>query len=134
MIANTYPTLNFDLGEPADMIRETVRNFARNEIAPRAAEIDRTDRFPRDLERAIQKNGDLDTAAIHNLGAWVPYALLSGLGLVGFIAGIERFLSHTARPMLRESDAFAGPVLALGGGFLFLIASYYLYRALTRQD
>ena len=89
---------------------------------------------PRDLERAIQENGDLDTAAIHNLGAWVPYALLSGLGLVGFIAGIERFLSHTARPMLRESDAFAGPVLALGGGFLFLIASYYLYRALTRQD
>ena len=64
----------------------------------------------------------------------MPYALLSGLGLVGFIAGIERFLSHTARPMLRESDAFAGPVLALGGGFLFLIASYYLYRALTRQD
>ena len=89
---------------------------------------------PRDLERAIQENGDLDTAAIHNLGAWVPYALLSGLGLVGFIAGIERFLAHTARPMLRESDAFAGPVLALGGGFLFLIASYYLYRALSRQD
>lgn len=89
---------------------------------------------PRDLERAIQENGDLDTAAIRNLGAWGPYALLSGLGLLGFIAGIERFLSDTARPMLRESDAFAGPVLALGGGFLFLIASYYLYRALTRQD
>ena len=89
---------------------------------------------PRDLERAIQENGDLDTAAIRNFGAWGAYALLSGLGVVGFIAGIERFLSDTARPMLRESDAFAGPVLALGGGFLFLIASYYLYRALTRQD
>ena len=37
MIPNTYPTLNFDLGETADMIRETVKNFARNEIAPRAA-------------------------------------------------------------------------------------------------
>ena len=49
MIPNTYPTLNFDLGETADMIRETVANFAQNEIAPRAAEIDRTDTFPRDL-------------------------------------------------------------------------------------
>ena len=37
MIPNTYPTLNFDLGETADMIRETVKNFAQNEIAPRAA-------------------------------------------------------------------------------------------------
>ena len=34
MIANTYPTLNFDLGETADMIRETVASFAQNEIAP----------------------------------------------------------------------------------------------------
>ncbi|MBA3068769.1 MAG: hypothetical protein FP825_09835 [Hyphomonas sp.] len=88
----------------------------------------------RDVERAIQENGDLDTAAIRNLGAWLPYATLSGLGLVGLIAGIERVLTQSARPLLRESDAYAGPVLALGGGFLFLIASYYLYRALTRQD
>lgn len=88
----------------------------------------------RDLERAIQENGDIETAAIRNLGAWIPYALLSGLGLVGLIAGIERFVSQAARPVLRQSDVYAGPVLALGGGFLFLIASYYLFRALTRQD
>ena len=87
-----------------------------------------------DLERAIQANGDLDTSSVRNLGAWLPYATLSGLGFVGMIAGVERFLSQASRPMLRESDAYAGPVLALGGGFLFLIASYYLYRALTRQD
>ena len=88
----------------------------------------------RDLERAIQENGDHETAAVRNLGAWMPYALLSGLGLVGLIAGVERFISQAARPVLRGSDIYAGPVLALGGGFLFLIASYYLYRAMTRQD
>ena len=88
----------------------------------------------RDLERAIQENGDHDTAGVRNLGAWLPYALLSGLGLVGLIAGVERFISQAARPVLRGSDVYAGPVLALGGGFLFLIASYYLYRAMTRQD
>ena len=42
-------TLDFDLGETADQIRETVRDFAQNEIAPRAEEIDRSNTFPRDL-------------------------------------------------------------------------------------
>lgn len=49
MIPNTYPTLDFDLGETADAIRETVARFAASEIAPRAAQIDRDDAFPRDL-------------------------------------------------------------------------------------
>lgn len=40
---------NFDLGETADAIRETVRGFSANEIAPRAAEIDTSNQFPRDL-------------------------------------------------------------------------------------
>jgi isovaleryl-CoA dehydrogenase len=49
MIPNIAPTFNFDLGETADMIRTTARDFAQDEIAPRAAEIDRTNQFPRDL-------------------------------------------------------------------------------------
>src|ERR1700710_2505425 len=49
MLANSHRTLNFDLGETADAIRQTVRNFASNEIAPRASEIDRSNIFPRDL-------------------------------------------------------------------------------------
>ncbi|MBV9077260.1 MAG: isovaleryl-CoA dehydrogenase [Methylobacteriaceae bacterium] len=40
---------DFDLGETADAIRDTVRDFASTEIAPRADEIDRTNIFPRDL-------------------------------------------------------------------------------------
>ena len=43
------PELNFELGETVDILRESVRSFARREIAPRAAEIDRTNEFPRDL-------------------------------------------------------------------------------------
>ena len=40
---------DFDLGETADQIRDTVRDFAAAEIAPRADDIDRTNTFPRDL-------------------------------------------------------------------------------------
>src|ERR671910_1890031 len=49
MMASNRLLLNFDLGETADAIRETVYAFSQNEIAPRAAEIDRSNQFPRDL-------------------------------------------------------------------------------------
>src|ERR1044072_8182446 len=41
--------LDFQLGEMADTIRETTERFARDKIAPSAAEIDETDEFPRAL-------------------------------------------------------------------------------------
>ncbi len=41
--------LDFDLGETADLLRESVRGFAADRIAPRADEIDRSNTFPRDL-------------------------------------------------------------------------------------
>lgn len=49
MIPNDIPSLDFDLGESVDMLRDTVRAFTSDEIAPRAEEIDRTNMFPRDL-------------------------------------------------------------------------------------
>src|ERR1700743_756431 len=49
MIPNAYRMFNFDLGETADALRETVQDFSSNEIAPRAAEIDKTNQFPIDL-------------------------------------------------------------------------------------
>ena len=41
--------MNFNLGEEIDALRETVRRFATEEIAPRAAEIDRLNSFPEEL-------------------------------------------------------------------------------------
>jgi len=49
MATNRYPTLDFDLGAEIDLLRDTVRAFADDEIAPLAAEIDRHDKFPRQL-------------------------------------------------------------------------------------
>jgi isovaleryl-CoA dehydrogenase len=50
------PGIDFQLGEDLDMLRDAVRDFAQEEIAPRAQEIDHTDQFPMDL---WEKFGDL---------------------------------------------------------------------------
>jgi isovaleryl-CoA dehydrogenase len=55
------PGLDFQLGEDIDALRDAVREFAQTEIAPRAAEIDRSDQFPMDLWR---KMGDLGVLGI----------------------------------------------------------------------
>ena len=49
MISNHYPTLEFPLGDTADMLRDTVRSFAADRIAPRAHDIDAHDEHPADL-------------------------------------------------------------------------------------
>jgi isovaleryl-CoA dehydrogenase len=49
MIANAWTGFDFGLGEDVDMLREAVGRFAREKIAPRADEIDRSNEFPRDL-------------------------------------------------------------------------------------
>ena len=53
------PGLDFQLGEDIDALRDTVRAFAQAEIAPRAAEIDRSDQFPMDLWRKMGALGVL---------------------------------------------------------------------------
>ncbi len=49
MIPNAWTGLDFGLGSDVEMLRESVRDFARDRIAPRAAQIDRDNAFPRDL-------------------------------------------------------------------------------------
>ncbi len=56
-----YPELSFYQGETLDMLRSSVRKFAAKQLAPRAAEIDRTNQFPSDLWRKL---GDLGLLGI----------------------------------------------------------------------
>src|SRR5882672_3444290 len=72
MLAGGLGGFNFGLGETADMLRESVRSFAAARIAPRAADIDRSNSFPRDLWPELGKLG------VH--GITVPEAF-GGLGL-----------------------------------------------------
>lgn len=56
-----FPMLNLNLGETADMLRQSVEQFSKKEIAPRAAEIDEKNEFPNDLWK---KMGDLGLLGI----------------------------------------------------------------------
>src|SRR4051794_23605287 len=53
----TNPDLDFGLGDDIDMLRDSVRAFAQEKIAPRAAEIDAQDEFPVDLWPAMGELG-----------------------------------------------------------------------------
>ena len=82
MISNRPAMLNFDLGEAADSIREATREFADAEIAPRAAEIDRDNRFPRDLWP------EMGALGLHGITAPEEYGGL-GLGYLCHCVAIE---------------------------------------------
>ncbi len=61
MSPKAYPSLDFDLGDTADMLRDSVRSFAEDEIVPRAAHVDEANDFPADL---WCKMGDLGVLGI----------------------------------------------------------------------
>jgi isovaleryl-CoA dehydrogenase len=81
--------LNFHLGEDIEMLRDTIQSFATNEIAPRAAQIDRENEFPADLWK---KFGDLGL-----LGMTVPEEDGgTGLGYLAHIVALEEISRASA--------------------------------------
>jgi len=82
MIPNEYPTLNFDLGDTADMLRDSVRSFASDKFAPRADAIDRDNEFPLDLWPAMGELG------LHGITVEEEYGG-SGLGYLEHCIAME---------------------------------------------
>src|SRR5881409_3304000 len=89
MIPNAQRMFNFDLGETADAIRETVQDFASNEIALRADEIDKSNQFPRDLWPKIGALG------LHGITVEEEYCG-SGLGYLEHCVALEEISRASA--------------------------------------
>jgi isovaleryl-CoA dehydrogenase len=81
-IPNSYPSLDFDLGDTADMLRDSVRSFSSDRIAPLAEEIDRTNTFPRHLWPELGALGLLGITAEEEYGG-------SGLGYLEHVVAME---------------------------------------------
>ena len=89
MIANALPGLDFDLGESADMLRDMVRAFAADKIAPRAAEIDQTNEFPADLWPQLGALGLHGVTVAEEFGG-------AGMGYTEHVVAIEEISRASA--------------------------------------
>ena len=85
----SYPSLNFALGDTVDMLRESVRGFAAAEIAPRAAEIDRSNQFPMDLWRKMGDLGLLGVTVGDEYGG-------TGMGYLAHVVAMEEISRASA--------------------------------------
>ena len=84
-----YPTLNFNLGEDIDMLRDSVFQFCSKEIAPRAADIDSSNEFPMDLWRKLGDMGLLGITVDEQYGG-------TGMGYLAHSVAMEEISRASA--------------------------------------
>ncbi len=85
----TYPSLNFDLGEETDMLRDAVRGFCDAELAPRAEAIDRDNAFPMDMWKKFGDMGLLGITVTEEFGG-------SDMGYLAHVVAMEEISRASA--------------------------------------
>ena len=88
-INSAYPTLDFGLGETIDMLRQTVYEFAADQIAPRATQMDESNSFPQDLWRKMGDMGLLGMTVDEQYGG-------TGLGYLAHVVAMEEISRASA--------------------------------------
>ena len=89
MISNRLPGLDFDLGSDVEMLRDTVGAFAQAKIAPNAAEIDRSNKFPRELWPQLGELGLLGITVEEEWGG-------AGMGYLAHCVAMEEISRASA--------------------------------------
>ncbi|HMF41621.1 MAG TPA: acyl-CoA dehydrogenase [Polyangia bacterium] len=102
--------MNFDLSPEQKLIQDTARDLATREIAPRAAEIDRTHTFPRDIFTRLGEVGLLGVMVPEKWGG-------AGLGALAYAVALEevaRACASTAVAMSVQCSLACAPILGEG--------------------
>jgi isovaleryl-CoA dehydrogenase len=89
MIPNQPASFDFGLGETAEMLRDSVRSFAADRIAPRADDIDRTNSFPRELWPELGSLGVLGITVEEEFGG-------AGMGYLEHCVAMEEISRASA--------------------------------------
>ena len=89
MIPNEIPSFNFDLGETVDLLRDTVRSFAEDEISPRANLIEQNNDFPSDLWFKLGNIGVLGITVEEDYGG-------AGMGYLEHVVALEEISRASA--------------------------------------
>jgi isovaleryl-CoA dehydrogenase len=89
MIPNNLPSLDFDLGESADMLRESVMNFTADELSPRAEQIDLDNEFPADMWKKMGAMGLLGVTVNEEYGG-------AGMGYLEHVVSMEEISRGSA--------------------------------------
>ena len=89
MIPNEIPGFNFDLGETVDLLRDTVRSFSNDEIAPRANLIEQNNDFPKDLWTKLGDIGVLGITVEEEYGG-------AGMGYLEHVVALEEISRASA--------------------------------------
>ncbi len=89
MLPNTLPSLDFNLGDSADLLRDSVSSFAADQLAPRADEIDLSNEFPAELWPAMGALGLLGITVEEEYGG-------AGMGYLEHIVAMEELSRASA--------------------------------------
>src|SRR5919206_2536034 len=89
MLANVWRRFDFGLGEHVDALRDTVQSFTSDRIAPRADEIDRSNKFPRDLWPELGRLGLLGITVEEEYGG-------AGMGYLEHCVALEEISRGSA--------------------------------------
>ena len=82
MRSNSLPPFDFDIGETAELLRESVASFAAAHVAPLAADIDRNNEFPRSIWKQMGDMGLLGITVEEEYGG-------AGMGYLEHMVAVE---------------------------------------------
>jgi butyryl-CoA dehydrogenase len=102
--------LSFELSDEHRMIQETAREFARKEVLPQAAELDRTGHFPSDLVAKMAGLGLMGVAVPETYGG-------AGMDTIAYVLALEeiaRACASTAVIMSVNNSLVCDPILSFG--------------------